>query len=249
MSSSRRERQDEPASLTLGVVSPHLDDAWLSCARLIAAHPGAHVITVFAGGPTSMTPLTSWDRRSACFRDGDDVLRVRRNEDRRSADVLGATSHHLPFWDRQYRIDRYSYEGPTGEELPECIARALAILADELQPDVWIVPLGICHGDHEAVGTACLELARDIDGTFYVYEELPYRVETPKEVEEAVRRLHRAGFELERDRNLPAEGSLLKKMEAVRCHRSQLRALAPRRVLRAIFGSERIWRLVWPGRA
>jgi len=193
-----------------------------------------------------MPALTSWDRRSACFRNGDDVIAVRRDEDRRSAEMLGGTSHHLPFWDSQYRIDTYSYEGPNDEELPTHITRALAAMAVELQPDAWVVPLGIGHRDHEVVGTACLGLVCEIEGSFYVYEELPYRVETPKIVEQAVQKLHRDGFKLERDRGMPAGGSLLEKVHAVRCHRSQLRALGRRRVLRAILRSERIWRLVQP---
>ena len=31
------------------VLSPHLDDAVLGCGRLMAAHPGATVVTVYAG--------------------------------------------------------------------------------------------------------------------------------------------------------------------------------------------------------
>ena len=33
------------------VVSPHLDDAVLGCGRFLAVHPGATVVTVFAGNP------------------------------------------------------------------------------------------------------------------------------------------------------------------------------------------------------
>jgi LmbE family N-acetylglucosaminyl deacetylase len=34
------------------VLSPHLDDAVLSCGVLLAANGGARVVTVFAGMPT-----------------------------------------------------------------------------------------------------------------------------------------------------------------------------------------------------
>jgi hypothetical protein len=45
------------------VVSPHLDDAVLSCGRWLAAHPGTLVVTVFAGVPSNGNRLTDWDAR------------------------------------------------------------------------------------------------------------------------------------------------------------------------------------------
>ncbi len=45
------------------VVSPHLDDAVLGCGQLLAAWPGATVVTVFAGKPAVYpTPQREWDR-------------------------------------------------------------------------------------------------------------------------------------------------------------------------------------------
>ncbi len=64
------------------VLSPHLDDAVLGCGRLLAEHPGATVITVYAGAPGAYPePMTHWDTISG-FRAGDDVLAIRRGEDR-----------------------------------------------------------------------------------------------------------------------------------------------------------------------
>jgi len=45
----------------LTVISPHLDDAVFGAGELIAAHPGAIVITAFAGIPSG-DGLTGWDR-------------------------------------------------------------------------------------------------------------------------------------------------------------------------------------------
>jgi LmbE family N-acetylglucosaminyl deacetylase len=73
------------------VLSPHLDDAVLGCGNLLAAHPGARVITVFAGAPpTYPDPMTWWDRLSG-FTTGDDPLAVRRAEDAGALGELGAT--------------------------------------------------------------------------------------------------------------------------------------------------------------
>ena len=38
------------------VLSPHLDDAVLGCGRLLSAHPGATVVTVYAGAPEATPP-------------------------------------------------------------------------------------------------------------------------------------------------------------------------------------------------
>ena len=63
------------------VVSPHLDDAVLGCGRFLSAHPGATVVTVFAGNPPKYPePMRMWDVQSG-FAPGDDVMETRRNED------------------------------------------------------------------------------------------------------------------------------------------------------------------------
>ena len=56
------------------VVSPHLDDAVLGTARLLSVHPGAGVVTVFAGNPDAYPePMRKWDVQSG-FQPGDDVM-------------------------------------------------------------------------------------------------------------------------------------------------------------------------------
>src|SRR4029077_12194032 len=79
------------------IVSPHLDDAVLSCARFMAVHPGFAVVTVFAGNPPAYpSPMRWWDEQSG-FEPGDDVREARRNEGRAALAVLDATPHHLDF--------------------------------------------------------------------------------------------------------------------------------------------------------
>ena len=84
------------------VVSPHFDDAALGAAHLIAGHPGTTVITVLGGRPPAYpAEPTSWD---ACggFRAGDDVVAMRREEDREAMAFLGAVPVWLEFPDHQY---------------------------------------------------------------------------------------------------------------------------------------------------
>jgi len=73
------------------IVSPHLDDAVLGCATLMAAHPGVTVVTVFAGRPVEYpSPMQNWDALCG-FADGDEVHVARRAEDAAALGVLDAT--------------------------------------------------------------------------------------------------------------------------------------------------------------
>ncbi len=84
------------------VVSPHLDDAVLGCGRLLARHPGATVVTLFAGGPAEYSQApTRWDELAG-FKAGDDVLEMRREEDQRALGELGAAPVWLDFVEHQY---------------------------------------------------------------------------------------------------------------------------------------------------
>ena len=83
------------------VISPHLDDAVFGCGRLIAAHPGSVVVTVFAGVPRDPERLTEWD--AACgFRSAAEAVATRRREDQAALALLDATPRWLDFCDSQY---------------------------------------------------------------------------------------------------------------------------------------------------
>ena len=93
----------EPGELDrVVIVSPHLDDAVLSCARFMAVHPGVTVVTVFAGNPDEYpTPQRLWDVQSG-FGPDDDVMEARRAEDRAALALLDATPLHLQFVEHTY---------------------------------------------------------------------------------------------------------------------------------------------------
>ena len=116
----------------LGAVSPHLDDLALSCADLLSGHPGSSMVTVFAGGPSSVDPMTGWEALSGVFEPGADVVGTRRGEDARAIGLLGGEHHHLEHWDDQYRHPVYRYEGPVGEALVRAIASDLETLVTRL---------------------------------------------------------------------------------------------------------------------
>jgi LmbE family N-acetylglucosaminyl deacetylase len=79
-------------------VSPHFDDAVFGCGALLAGHPGARVVTVFAGLPRDAARSTEWDTRSG-FADAREAVAQRRREDRRGLALLKAEPLWLDFAD------------------------------------------------------------------------------------------------------------------------------------------------------
>jgi LmbE family N-acetylglucosaminyl deacetylase len=229
------------------VVSPHLDDAALSCALFLAANPGSRIITIFAAGPRSVSPLTPWDRAAHYFTDGADVTAVRRSEDVKAANLLQASARHLPYWDRQYRNQRYGYDGADEQDLAPMIADELRDRGQAERGGAWVLPLGLGHPDHRLAAEAGLRCVSAIwagDGAadVYVYEELPYAIEDPADVAARKRDLLEHGFALEADGDLEFLGDRKLKTAVLRCHASQRRTLR-RRARAAVRTPERIWRL------
>ena len=226
----------------LHVISPHLDDAALSCSLLMAAHPGSYLTTVFADGPASVRPLTPWDRAARYFTDGADVMGTRRAEDARAAALLQATARHLSYWDRQYRNDRYGYTGLPDRDLPDAIAEDL--LRQDPAADAWLIPLGLGHPDHRLAADAAL-IAAERWLPFqrvYVYEELPYAVEDPADVAGRKQRLAERGLALVADPTLERLDNRALKQAVFRCHASQRRQLRWR-ARTATRTPERVWQL------
>jgi LmbE family N-acetylglucosaminyl deacetylase len=241
------------------VVSPHLDDAALSCTRFLAANPGSCLTTVFAAGPASVNPLTPWDRAAKYFEEGADVTAIRRQEDRQAAALVHASARHLTYWDGQYRNEYYGYDGPADQELAQAIAGDLLRPCPEHPVDAWVIPLGLGHTDHRLTADAGLLCARMLWAAqpqggppaaghgppdMYVYEELPYAVEDSGATEARKHDLAGRGFALEEDRSVKFLDDLALKRAVFRCHVSQQRPLRWR-ARKAIRTPERIWRLAY----
>lgn len=213
------------------VISPHLDDAVFSTGARLAAHPGAVVVTVFAGRPPAGRAVTPWDADCG-FTARDDVIGRRREEDRRALALLGARPRWLRFTDRQY--------GPSPPAA--AVAAALAEVLRREGARRVLFPLGLFHSDHRLVGDAALALATAHCGIEWeAYEDVPYRA-LPGLVDEAVARLRSRGVHLRRRAASPASAI---KRRAVACYRSQLRGLATAGRLghADAFRSEGYWRL------
>jgi len=226
----------EPADLSksLGrvlVISPHVDDAVLGCADLLARNPGALVVTVFAGTPGETQPLTDWDRLCG-FDTTAEAVRLRREEDALALFLLEAMPRWLDFLDAQY--------GPRPPV--ERVAEALAQAIGEFSPDTVLLPLGLFHSDHRLASDASLSLrAQCGERRWIVYADALYRV-IPGLQDERMSELVSRGFVLE---PLQAPDPTGSKRQAARCYASQLRALAaPGHVpLEKAFEPEQYWQI------
>jgi LmbE family N-acetylglucosaminyl deacetylase len=219
------------------VVSPHCDDAVFACGDFLATHPGAIVLTVFAGPPPPGAALTAWD--AACgFRSAGEVIAARRAEDRAALAVLRARPVWMDFRDAQY--------GPSPP--PDEVARAIGPILTTLRPRTVVLPLGLFHADHDLAHRATLAVIEPGRGRAVLwYEDAIYR-RLPGLVAARVRQMHRAGLPVRRASPARAGGASSRKRWAVRCYRSQLRALATsgRPGVADAFDEEAMWR---PGRA
>ncbi len=218
---------DVSALAPLTVVSPHLDDAVLSCAGLIAGAPATTVLTVFAGYPPvrdATTPgeflpgTTSWDQ--ACgFAAGDDVVGLRRAEDRAALAHLGALPHWLDFLDNQYVVD------PGESAQPADIAAGIRAAIAVLQPATIAFPLGLEHTDHQRTHEGCLLLLQEFPELaqhWVAFIDVPYRAVYRAQADQRLARLRELGYALE-----PLSFDLGgRKIAALDEYPSQLKALA-----------------------
>jgi LmbE family N-acetylglucosaminyl deacetylase len=217
------------------VISPHLDDAVLSCGRLLAAHPGAVVVTVFAGRPGD-DRLVEWDRMSG-FGPADDPIGIRRREDRWALRLLRAR----PVW---LDLPQDVYRDPDPDGLPEPDALAAQVRAqvraviDVLDPARIALPLGLHHPDHHAVADA---LRGALPGRSVVlYADQPYALDQPRLLADRLDALGPLR---------PVAGGRWgrwRKTVALLAYRSQLRAMGRNVARRSGAAPESFWSLESP---
>jgi len=205
-------------------LSPHLDDAVLSCGgriwQQVQAGERVLVVTVFAAPPTPGSPLspfaqelhTRWDYPA-------DAVTRRQKEDLAALALLGAETVHWPYSDCIYRRtsdgsflydseealwgDVHSVDKGLVAELGARLA-ALPLIQDS----AVYAPLGVGqHVDHKIVRCA----AKGSGHAFAYYEDFPY-------AEQAALTKGQYRTEL----ILLSEEALEAKIAAIACYRSQL---------------------------
>lgn len=208
---------DDGALRRIVVISPHLDDAALGCGQLLAAHPGATVVTVFAGNPPQYPdPQRPWDTISG-FDPADDVMAARRAEDAAALAVLDAEPVHLDFVEHSYR----SGDRPVP---PDEIAPTLLATLRSLGPTSVFAPFGLANPDHDVTHRAAMLVREEFgDVPWFLYEDMGYK-HIPGMLAWRVSQLFRR-----RLWPTPAcprvDPSQERKRRAVDCYPSQLRAL------------------------
>ncbi len=150
--------------MKLALLSPHFDDAVLSCWQLLAGPGEVIVVNVFTAAPPVGTPAPMWDRLTGAT---DPVHRMheRRQEDVVALATVGRSSINLGLLDDQYREHAQS-----PAEVAELIERAVG-------PEVTLLAPGAFHAhpDHVLVRAAALELARR-GRSFQLYADLPHAI-------------------------------------------------------------------------
>jgi len=225
----------------LVVVSPHLDDAVLGCAHLMAAHPGTTVVTVFTGRPhPAPDPPTPWDALCG-FVAGDDVLGAREAEDAAALATLGAVPVWLGFVEHQY-LPRAEWPGP------DTIVDRLEAVVRAHEPSAVLVPFGLGNPDHDTTHRAAMVVReRFPEPAWFCYEDMGYK-HIPGLLAWRVARLFVAGV-WPTPAALPVDPDPARKQAAVDCYPSQLRALEADWRIGAKLAApapEQYWRLAPP---
>jgi LmbE family N-acetylglucosaminyl deacetylase len=144
------------------ILSPHFDDAVLSCWHVLASADEVLVVNVFAGEPPAGT-LGWWDRLAGAT-DSAATIRLRVEEDRQALALAGRTAVNLPFLDSQYRQP----DQPSGEII-EALRGVVVAGARIYAP----ASLGDHHRDHTAVRAAGLALHAE-GADVALYADLPH---------------------------------------------------------------------------
>jgi LmbE family N-acetylglucosaminyl deacetylase len=214
--------------MTALVLSPHFDDAVLSCGNWLERHPGTIVATVCSGAPGPGVPADpGWDAL-AHFSSADQAAEARRAEDIAALDLLGAHQAVLGFLDGSFyktEVGRPHERPDIGPSFEDALALTVAGLVDELRPDACLIPLGLLHPDHIVTHRAALRSLQARPETPVIfYLDLPYGIASGQAARDRIDGLAASGIDLA---PLPDAGSppARAKLRAAGCYRSQLSLL------------------------
>jgi LmbE family N-acetylglucosaminyl deacetylase len=167
-------------------LSPHLDDAVLSCGGLIweQVQRGntVMVVTIFSGDPPS-SGLSPFARElHARWGDDNQPYQTRREEDIRAVESLGATWRHLNYPDCIYRLNQFTHEplvqnnedlfSQHNTEERDLLSGVIETLTHILPANASVYcPLSVgMHLDHAFTRLAAESLNREL----WYYADFPY---------------------------------------------------------------------------
>jgi LmbE family N-acetylglucosaminyl deacetylase len=210
-------------------LSPHFDDAVLSCGGLIFEQTrqgiSVEIWTIFAGNPPPGT-LSAFAQATHFLwgtSDGAETVTLRKAEDQEAASLVGADLLHFDLPDCIYRR---SPDGtplyaesvlvpihPSDRGLPKHIAR---VLKSELLPgDTLVCPLTLGgHVDHVLARQAAESLCRHL----YYYADIPYLLNNPQTLAPTIATMQDELFGI-------SEEGLRAWLDGVAAYRSQISSL------------------------
>lgn len=234
------------------VLSPHPDDAVLSCWRVLTGRGDVTVVNVFTGAPNGSEESRSawWDRLTSA-RSSARRMRDRLVEDAEALALAGRTATNLDFLDAQYR---------DGDQAVEAVAERLAAVLDRATLVYAPAALGAVV-DHDIVTAAAVMLEGDGYEVAY-YADIPHAIQFgwPTSITGGARDPGvdvNAYWQSKLERSLPRASTLVAevhtlgeeaagaKIEAIRTYRTQLAALIalnPRLADPATLQYEALWR-------
>lgn len=215
-------------------LSPHLDDAVLSCGAIIweqvhSEKMAVEIWTVFAADPPQTGLSTFANELHSRWRTGREGPALRRSEDEQACARLSSKAIHLPFPDCIYRSlpDGSGARITANEELfsfdPQkdlpVVQDITHYLAGNLPKDCdLVVPLGVGkHIDHQIVRLAADALHRPL----LYYADYPYAGDHPDQVKEKTFGIMEPLY------HSPDETGLRAWQEAVAAYQSQVSTFWP----------------------
>jgi LmbE family N-acetylglucosaminyl deacetylase len=216
-------------------LSPHLDDAALSCggaiARFAAAGQAVLVVNICDGSPPLGGPFSAfatfqhdrWGLPAA------EAVARRLAEDAAALELLGADSLGLGLLDAIYRMPEAYVDDVTlfGEPAPGDLLAAEALpalraLAAAFPDAIFYAPLAVGgHVDHRAIHTAAAQLS-GAGATVAFFEDFPYAV-APGALETRITEL--GGPEQLAPASLDIGATLERKRAAIAAYGSQLETI------------------------
>lgn len=189
-------------------LSPHLDDAVLSCGgtiyRQTQAGEGVLVVNICAGIPDYQHLSPFAREKHALWGNPEDVVTVRRTEDRQALARLGAQAVYWDYLDAIYRTAHGEALYPSTAAIFGDVHPAEGALLQRLRDDIAALldahpratlytPLAVGHHvDHQLTRNAVLQLMRE-GRRIRFYEDFPYVWWDPEGLQQTLRELESVG--------------------------------------------------------
>ena len=215
------------------IVSPHLDDAVLSCGdlinKLINKSYKVDVITVFSKDEKKENLSNAAKKfHNNCFLPSNPMVE-RKKEDKKAHDYLKCKSYYMDFLECLYRKHNNKHLYPNLDNIYHLEKDDKKIISDiekELikivnNYDIILAPLGLGgHADHIACNKAINNIRNSIKGKLYFYEEVAYVCYYYRENKKS-----NWGEGLSNTLIKISDKDFNKKIESILMYRSQLRIL------------------------